>query len=79
MSRTRSNFLMVAFFIYIVALVIFSLTLSFEKKKDVTKSKKWGRVGFTVASVGFLSQLGYFITRWMAGGHAPVSNMFEYI
>ncbi|WP_413380817.1 c-type cytochrome biogenesis protein CcsB [Alkalihalobacillus sp. 1P02AB] len=79
MAEVSSNFLMVAFFIYIVALVIFSLTLSFEKKKEVTKSKKWGRVGFTVASVGFLSQLGYFITRWMAGGHAPVSNMFEYI
>src|SRR5699024_10676112 len=27
----------------------------------------------------FISQLVYFITRWIAGGHAPVSNMFEFV
>ena len=26
----------------------------------------------------FLPILGYFITRWIASGHAPVSNMFEF-
>ncbi|MDP4105820.1 MAG: c-type cytochrome biogenesis protein CcsB, partial [Bacillota bacterium] len=28
--------------------------------------------------VGFISQLGYFVTRWIAAGHAPVSNLFEF-
>lgn len=26
----------------------------------------------------FFCHLGYFITRWAASGHAPVSNMFEF-
>ena len=26
----------------------------------------------------FYLNLGYFITRWIAAGHAPVSNMFEF-
>ena len=25
-----------------------------------------------------MAQLGYFITRWIAAGHAPVSNLFEF-
>src|SRR5699024_6743021 len=29
--------------------------------------------------IGFLSQLVYFITRWIVSGHAPVSNMFEFV
>ncbi|MCM3763056.1 c-type cytochrome biogenesis protein CcsB [Alkalihalobacillus oceani] len=79
MVELSSNFLLAAFFIYISALIVYSVTLSYENKKDQSKAKKWGWIGFGLALAGFLSQLGYFITRWIAAGHPPVSNMFEYI
>src|SRR5699024_7986378 len=44
-----------------------------KRKKDVA-----GKIGVTITVIGFLAQLTYFITRWIAGGHAPVSNMFEF-
>lgn len=42
--------------------------------------KSWsGNVGICITILGFAAQIGYFISRWIAGGHAPVSNMFEFI
>jgi cytochrome c-type biogenesis protein CcsB len=38
-----------------------------------------GTIGITLTIIGFIAQLVYFITRWIAGGHAPVSNMFEFV
>ncbi len=78
MAVLSSNLLLAAFFIYIVATIVFSMTMYFESKKDEKKTKRWGWMGFGLALAGFLAQLGYFVTRWMVAGHAPVSNMFEY-
>lgn len=78
MVELSSNLLLIAFFIYIVTMIVFSMATHFENKQDNEKTKKWGWIGYSLASAGFLSQLGYFITRWMIAGHAPVSNMFEY-
>src|SRR5690625_5342676 len=36
-------------------------------------------IEITLTILVFLAQLVYFITRWVAGGHAPVSNMFEFV
>src|SRR5699024_9208586 len=51
------------------------------RDKRTTDGKKGvaGTIAITLTIVGFLSQLVYFITRWIAGGHAPVSNMFEFV
>ncbi len=38
-----------------------------------------GRFGFVFSIAAFLAAIGYFITRWVVTGHAPVSNMFEYM
>src|SRR5699024_7911429 len=35
--------------------------------------------GITLTIIGFLAQLVYFVTRWIASAHAPVSNMFEFV
>ncbi|TWI52948.1 c-type cytochrome biogenesis protein CcsB [Halalkalibacter nanhaiisediminis] len=78
MVELSSNLLLAAFFIYIVATIVFSMTMYFESKKHEKKTKRWGWMGFGFALAGFLAQLGYFVTRWMVAGHAPVSNMFEY-
>ena len=35
-------------------------------------------IAICLTVLGFVAQLGYFITRWIASGHAPVSNLFEF-
>ncbi len=78
MVELSSNLLLAAFFIYIFATIAFSITIYYENSKSVNKTKRWGRISFGLACAGFLAQLGYFVTSWIAAGHAPVSNMFEY-
>ncbi|MBU8909046.1 cytochrome c biogenesis protein CcsA, partial [Desertibacillus haloalkaliphilus] len=78
MVELSSNLLLAAFFIYIFATIAFSITIYYENSKSVNKTKRWGWISFGLACAGFLAQLGYFVTRWIAAGHAPVSNMFEY-
>lgn len=78
MVELSSNLLLAAFIIYIVTLILFSITLSFENKEFKKRAAKWGWISFGFAFAGFLSHLGYFITRWIVAGHAPISNMFEY-
>lgn len=53
-------------------------TLLFGGAIKSERNSKWGFLAITTAIVGFLAQLGYFITRWIAAGHAPVSNLFEF-
>ncbi|MGB8001007.1 MAG: c-type cytochrome biogenesis protein CcsB, partial [Anaerobacillus sp.] len=81
MAQLSSNLLYVAFFIYFAASIVFAISLfgrKWRKSDEVTHSKKWGMWGFTLSAVGFLFQVSYFITRWIAAGHAPVSNLFEF-
>ncbi|MGP4060132.1 c-type cytochrome biogenesis protein CcsB [Halobacillus sp. H74] len=75
MTTISSNLLYAAFFIYLIATFFFGGTIR-DKKKG--KSKVAGNIGITLTVIGFLSQVGYFFTRWVASGHAPVSNLFEY-
>ncbi|MED3660595.1 c-type cytochrome biogenesis protein CcsB [Ureibacillus sp. FSL K6-8385] len=72
-----SNLLLIAFFAYILGTVLIAGSI---KRNDgaASRAEKWGKAGIVVAVVGFIAQLGYFITRWIYAGHAPVSNMFEF-
>ncbi|WP_270179102.1 c-type cytochrome biogenesis protein CcsB [Alkalihalobacillus sp. CinArs1] len=81
MAQLSSNLLYISFFIYFAASLVFAISLlgkKWRKSDEETHAKKWGRGGFILSTVGFLFQLGYFITRWIAAGHAPVSNLFEF-
>ncbi|MGA3600647.1 c-type cytochrome biogenesis protein CcsB [Lysinibacillus agricola] len=71
------NLLYVAFIAYLVATLLFGGSI---KQSNATgkNTDKWGKLAIIVTIIGFLSQLGYFITRWIYTGHAPVSNMFEF-
>ena len=71
------NLLFVAFIAYLVATLLFGGSI---KQANATgkNTGKWGQLAIVVTIIGFLSQLGYFITRWIYTGHAPVSNMFEF-
>ncbi|MBM7838261.1 cytochrome c-type biogenesis protein CcsB [Alkalihalobacillus xiaoxiensis] len=73
------NLLLFAFFAYLTATVFFAFSLSKQRKEESsshTKSSKWG-ISFVL--LGLVLSLGYFFARWSVSGHAPVSNMFEYM
>ncbi|GIO28487.1 c-type cytochrome biogenesis protein CcsB [Ornithinibacillus bavariensis] len=76
--NTSSTMLFTAFILYLVATFIFSFTIK-DKNKERKRTEFAGKLAITLTIIGFLSQLIYFITRWMASGHAPVSNMFEFV
>lgn len=81
MAQISSNLLLVAFILYLVATFVFAGSISSKKTstdKQMLRNERWGRLGIIITIIGFLFQLGYFITRWIASGHIPNSNLFEY-
>lgn len=77
MVTLSSNLLFAAFILYLIATLFFGGAI--KAKKDTTKGvNRWGKIAVFLTIIGFISQLGYFITRWIAAGHAPVSNLFEF-
>src|SRR5690625_397686 len=79
MSLTTLSAIMLytAFGLYSIATIIFGVTLrdkNREEKKSIT-----GTIAIWLTIIGLAAQVVYFITRWIAGGHAPVSNMFEFV
>ncbi|MFZ7947199.1 MULTISPECIES: c-type cytochrome biogenesis protein CcsB [Bacillaceae] len=74
-----SNLLYTAFILYLVATLFFGGSIKSKKNPDKkTGTNRWGKIAVSLTIIGFISQLGYFITRWLVAGHAPVSNMFEF-
>jgi cytochrome c-type biogenesis protein CcsB len=81
MAALSSNLLLVAFFIYLAATIVFTVSITGKKFKSENiedHQKRWGKLGFSLAFIGFLFHLGYFVTRWIASGHAPLGNLFEF-
>jgi cytochrome c-type biogenesis protein CcsB len=77
MAQWSSNFLYIAFVLYLIATLFFGGSIKANKKEDAP-TNRWEKIAMTLTIVGFVAQLGYFITRWIAAGHAPVSNLFEF-
>jgi len=78
MAELSGNLLYAAFFLYLVATVLFGGAIKQKKGQTEKKQSKWAVIAIWVTTFGFLAQIGYFITRWIASGHAPVSNLFEF-
>lgn len=72
------NLLFVAFVCYMIATLFFGGAVKGSKPETSDSEKRWGRIGIIVTIIGFIANLAYFITRWVAAGHAPVSNLFEF-
>lgn len=73
------NLLFTAFLAYLIATLLFGGAIKGSQNDTaVARAEKWGKLAIIVTIIGFLAQLGYFITRWIYTGHAPVSNMFEF-
>jgi len=70
-----SNFLYVAFIAYLIASIIFWASIGKRKEKN----SKWVNTGIIITIIGFIAQIVSFIFRWIASGHIPVGNMFEFI
>ncbi|HWO75823.1 MAG TPA: c-type cytochrome biogenesis protein CcsB [Bacillus sp. (in: firmicutes)] len=80
MVELSGNLLFIAFILYLLGTFIFAGSIRQKKNMEVQKKpERWSKVGIIVTILGFIAQLGYFITRWIAAGHAPVSNLFEFI
>ncbi|MBM7094708.1 MULTISPECIES: cytochrome c biogenesis protein CcsA [Alteribacter] len=80
MAQLSSNLLLISFFLYFLATVLFAVSVTGRRFKDKAGNEKnrLGTYGYISSVLAFALAIGYFITRWIAGGHAPVSNMFEY-
>lgn len=65
-----------ALFIAFILLLISIVPLGLATK---AKNRKSARVGIIFAYIAFFLQMTYFICRWLAVGHAPVSNMYEFM
>lgn len=81
MVSLSSNLLYTAFILYLIAVLVFGGAIRQKKGMQYSKFElnAWSKVGIILTIIGFIAQLSYFITRWIAAGHAPVSNMFEFI
>lgn len=77
LASLSSNLLLISFFAYLVATLFFGGAVRGAKSQASYRNSRSGTIGIIITIIGFLTHLGYFITRWMASGHAPVSNMFE--
>lgn len=67
-----------AFILYLIATVFFGATIK-ERKDKEKKKEVAGTIGITITIIGFLAQVLFTISRWIASGHAPVSNLFEFM
>jgi len=75
------HLLLIAFILYTIGTILFTISVTgkkFRSKEGQQAGRRLGGVAFAVALLGFLSQVGYFFSRWKADGHVPVSNLFEY-
>lgn len=77
MSSMITTFYVIGIVLYLVATLFFGNTL--RDKHSKSKKGKSGKIGIVITVIGFISHIVYFVLRWIAGGHAPVSNMFEFV
>ncbi|GJM80045.1 hypothetical protein HMSSN139_25410 [Paenibacillus sp. HMSSN-139] len=73
---------MTAFLLYCAAFIFYVVAVTGKtwRNRDPQRHEaKWGRISFTVSSLGLLSHLVYCATRWAYSGHVPVSNMYEFM
>src|SRR5690625_3881358 len=64
-----------AFALYSIATIFFGVSIRDKKKeKDIL-----GTIAISITIIGFIMQVIYFITRWIVSGHAPLSNLFEFM
>jgi len=79
MSTSIFTFYVISIVLYLIATLFFGATVRDKNKAGKTKKSNAGKIGITLTIIGFSTHIIYFILRWIASGHAPVSNMFEFV
>ncbi|WP_166626670.1 c-type cytochrome biogenesis protein CcsB [Jeotgalicoccus sp. S0W5] len=69
-----NTLIFIAFIMLLVALIPLGISI-----KSKSKTQKYEKIALWMIIIAFILELGYFAFRWMATGHAPVSNMYEFI
>ncbi len=72
MLSLSNGSLLISFLLLLLAIVPLGLAV---KSKGVYIAKG----GMMISYIAFLLQISYFVLRWIAVGHAPVSNMYEFM
>lgn len=67
-----------AFILYLIATLFFGATIR-DKKNEGKKKGIAETIAITLTIIGLAAQLLFTISRWIASGHAPVSNLFEFM
>lgn len=67
-----SQSLFLAFILLVISII--PLGIAVKSKRELAR-----RIGVSVTYLSFFLQLVYFFLRWTAIGHAPVSNMYEFM
>lgn len=78
MQEASGYLLTIAFVLYLVATLFFGASIRQKKAAEIKNSEKVANIGFVITIIGCLSQITSFILRWIVGGYAPVSNMYEF-
>lgn len=72
MISFSSSSLFFSFIVLLIAIVPFGIAVKSRKQVAV-------KIALMLTVIGFVAQLIYFILRWTASGHAPVSNLNEFL
>ncbi|MEX1030966.1 MAG: c-type cytochrome biogenesis protein CcsB [Paenibacillaceae bacterium] len=82
LEQWSENALLLAFILYNISFIVYVIAIAGKKwsnRDPIVHVRRWGRVAVTMTVIGLASQITYFITRWLAAGHVPTSNMFEFM
>lgn len=74
--------LMAALLIYSASFIVFMIAVGGKKwsnRDPEAHTRRWGWIAFGFAAAGWAAHVTFFITRWIAGGHIPTSNMYEFM
>ncbi|TJY44609.1 c-type cytochrome biogenesis protein CcsB [Cohnella pontilimi] len=74
--------LIAALLIYSLSFVFFAIAVGGKKwsnREPAEHGRRWGWIAFGAALAGTAAHVTFFVTRWIAGGHIPTSNMYEFM
>lgn len=74
------HLLFISFICYLIAVGFFGGAIRSPSSSHLPSTyNRPGTIAMFITLFGFFAQLGYFITRWIASDHAPLSNLFEFM
>ncbi len=77
-----SSAFVAAFFLYCFGFLFFVTAIvgrRWSHGNPERHEKRWGKIAFIVSVLGLAAHLLFFTTRWVGGGHIPISNMYEFM